>query len=62
MLLLPFDFKKSGLHDLTEDVYNGNRKLYDFWQSLEKIDRYFQDTGMIPNLSVDQTTGYYKLD
>lgn len=62
VLLLPFDFKKIGLHDLTEDAYNGNRKLYAFWQSLEKIDRYFQDTGLIPRLSVDQTTGYYNLD
>ncbi len=62
VLLLPFDFKKIGLHDLKEDAYNGNRKLYAFWQSLEKIDKYFQNTRMIPNLSIDQTTGYYKLD
>lgn len=62
VLLLPFDFKKIGLHDLTEDAYNGNKKLYAFWQSLEKIDRFFQDTGMIPNLSIDQTTGCYRLD
>ncbi len=62
VLLLPFDFKKIGLHDQKKDAYNDNRKLYDFWQSLEKIDKYFQNTGMIPRLSVDQTTGYYKLD
>lgn len=59
--IFPFDFSTNENRNLHEEYRERNQNLAEFWDGLKKIYEYFETNRTLPNYSIDDRTGYYRI-
>ncbi len=60
--IFPFDFREQKNEAMRRRYEKLKPWLKEFWSSLEEIHDYFDNTGRLPNIYIDKTTGRYHLN
>ena len=61
VMIFPFQFDLEINQSYLEAYYQRNKKVAEFWESLNPIYTYFIENKKIPNYQIDQERGYYQL-